>query len=155
MIFGKLYLNVLFLLWSNLSNRCWIVYSLFYNFDNEWWKNCNQSYFTQPVEKRLSSRATVKDINDVKNSRTVRESVAQNWFRYFKESDTSLEDISKSGRSSIVKDETLLEMIEQPGTNIYSRQNSEVTSISWALWTDTGILEIRNSLKYCKTFDSS
>ena len=60
-----------------------------------------------------------KKINAVEGPGTVNECVAQNWFRHFKEADTSFEDNPRSGRPSIEGDEALLEMIrKQPSTSI-------------------------------------
>ena len=57
----------------------------------------------------MSVRAAAKEINDVERPKTG----AQNWFRHFKECGTSLNDKLRSGRPSVVEDETLLEMVEQ------------------------------------------
>ena len=68
----------------------------------------------------------------------------------FKEGDTSLEDKPRSGKPSVVEDETLLEIVEQqPSTSLCTlsaelgpSQTSINTSISSTLWTDSEILEI-------------
>ena len=54
-----------------------------------------------PVEKALRARAMVKEINDVEGQGNVNEHVAPNWFRRFKEGDTSLKDKPKSGRPPV------------------------------------------------------
>ena len=58
-----------------------------------------------------------KEINDVKDPGIVKKRVAQNWFRPFKEVATRLEDKLRSERPSVVEDEALLEMVEQPSTS--------------------------------------
>ena len=53
--------------------------------------------------------------------------VAQNWFRIFNGGDTSLKDKLKSGRSSVLEDEALLEMVEkQPSTNTHHHHHHVV-----------------------------
>ena len=75
-------------------------------------KKINSSHFILPVEKkRLSARTVTKEINEVEGPENVHERVAPNWFRRFKEVDTSLKDKPKSGRPYIVEDVALLEMI--------------------------------------------
>ncbi len=49
----------------------------------------------------------------MKSPGTINKYVEQNWFRHFKEGDTSLKDKPKSERPSVVEDEALLEMVEQ------------------------------------------
>ena len=70
------------------------------------------------IIKELSEKAVAKEINDVEGTGTVNEYVVQNWFRCFKEGDTSHKDKPRSGRPSVVEDEDLLEMVEQqPSTS--------------------------------------
>ncbi|XP_052824371.1 histone-lysine N-methyltransferase SETMAR-like [Octopus bimaculoides] len=64
-------------------------------------------------KEELNVRAATKEIDDMEGSGTVNKRVAQNWFRRFKDGDTSLEDKPSSGRPSVVEDEILLEMFEQ------------------------------------------
>lgn len=52
----------------------------------------------------------VKYGNDVEGPGTISEHAAQDWFRRFKEGDTSFEDKPKLETRSVVEDETLLEM---------------------------------------------
>ena len=61
----------------------------------------------------MSARAAVKEIIDFEGLRTVNEHVVQNWFRCFKNGDSSLEDKSSSGRPSAVEDEPLFDITEQ------------------------------------------
>ena len=63
-------------------------------------------------KKWLSVRTMAKEIN-IEGPETVNIYVAQNSSRYFKEGDTSLKDKLRPGRPSIVKSETLLEIVEQ------------------------------------------
>ena len=55
----------------------------------------------------------MKEINDIKDTETVKECVTQNWFRRFEEGDASLDDKTKSWRPSVMEDGALLEMVEQ------------------------------------------
>ncbi|XP_052824578.1 histone-lysine N-methyltransferase SETMAR-like isoform X2 [Octopus bimaculoides] len=68
-------------------------------------------------KKGLSAKAAAEEINDVEGPGTVDEHMAQKWFRRFKECNISLKDKPRSGRPSVVGDETLLEVIEQPSTS--------------------------------------
>lgn len=63
-------------------------------------------------KKGLRTRAVSKEINNGEIPGNVNELVAQNWFRHLKECDTSLKDKPRSGRSSVIENEHLLEMLE-------------------------------------------
>ena len=56
---------------------------------------------------------TTKDNYDSEVPGTFNEWVAQNWFRCFKDDDTSLEDKHCPWNLSVVEDESLREMVEQ------------------------------------------
>ena len=49
------------------------------------------------LEKKVSSRAVAKEINEGEGAGTVNELVGQNCFRHFKEGDTSLVDKLRLG----------------------------------------------------------
>ncbi|CAI9724390.1 Hypothetical predicted protein [Octopus vulgaris] len=68
-------------------------------------------------KKGLSAKVAAEEINDVEGPGTVDEHMAQKWFRRFKECNISLKDKPRSGRPSVVEDETLLEVVEQPNTS--------------------------------------
>ena len=71
-----------------------------------------EPFFATCGKKGLSAKAAAKEIYNVKDSGTVYTHVAQNWFRHLKEGEDSLKDKPRSGRPSVVGDETLLEMVE-------------------------------------------
>ena len=105
-------------------------------------------------------------MNDVKNPWTVDESVLQNLFGHFKESGTRPKDKPRSRKLSIVEDEVLFEMVDkQPSTSTYTLSaelDPSQTTINWHLQKLNLVEqtlkylknEIRNSLKYSKTFTS-
>ena len=66
------------------------------------------------LEKRTECKG--KKFNGMEGSGTINEHMAQNWFRHFKEDDTSLEDKPRPGKRSVVEDEALLEMVENSHT---------------------------------------
>ncbi|XP_014783721.1 histone-lysine N-methyltransferase SETMAR-like [Octopus bimaculoides] len=57
--------------------------------------------------------AAAKEIHDTEDPGAVDKRTVQNWLRCFKKGGTSLEDRQNSGRSSVVEDEALIEMVEQ------------------------------------------
>ena len=71
------------------------------------------SFQTTWGEKKAVSKGSSKKMNDVEGSEADNKCVAQNWFRYSKERDTSHEDKERSGRLSIVPDEALFKIVEQ------------------------------------------
>ena len=112
-------------------------------------------------KKGSSAWAGEKEINNAEGRGSVNKLVAQNWFRHFKEGDTSLVDWPKSGRLSFVENEALLEWLidSQTQTLIYCRQNSVLhkassidTAINLALWKDGEMFEI---WKKQQTFQST
>lgn len=69
-------------------------------------------------KKGLNARAAAKEINDVEGTGSVNERTAQNWFKRFKEGDTTLQEKPRSGRPSVVDNEVLLEAIQhQPSSS--------------------------------------
>ena len=61
-------------------------------------------------------KAATKGINDMNDLGTVKERVAQNWVRRFKEGDTGLEEKPKSGRSSVMDDRAFVKFEQEPST---------------------------------------
>ena len=79
--------------------------------------------------------------------------MAQNWFRCFKEDDSSLEEKSRPGTPRAAEKEACLEMLNdnQSQALLHRRQKlvlwklqSVHTSISSAMWIDAEIFWIRN-----------
>ena len=75
-------------------------------------------FYATRIKKELSKKAAVKEMNNAEDPRTVYELVAQTWLRPLKEDDTSLEDKRRSGRPFVMKDEALLERVEQQPSTI-------------------------------------
>ena len=100
-------------LYSLFPHITWIttVYSLFYAFDNEWWKNAITAIMRYLWQKRLSANAATKEINDAEGTETVKECVIENCFRRFKKGDSSFEDKPGSGRPSFVKGDAFPQMV--------------------------------------------
>ena len=77
------------------------------------WKNCNQSHFMPPVEKRTECSTAVKEINHGVEPGNIKECVVLNCFKYFEEDNTNLKDKTKSKRHSVLEDEVILEIVKQ------------------------------------------
>ena len=76
-----------------------------------------KSFYATSGNKNTDCKGSGKRKNDVKCQVTV----VQNWFSRFKESNTSLKNKTRSGRSSVVEDEASLEIAEyQPSTSTCS-----------------------------------
>ena len=129
LIFGNLYLHVISLIWDNLSNHCWIVYSVFHLIYKHclfiilhlwWWVVKKKLPFMLFVEKKTECKGCPctqcfwhhSFLLSLRQKKWMM-SKAQNWFRHFKEGDTILQNKPRSKRSSVVEDEILLEMVEQ------------------------------------------
>ena len=111
-------------------------------------------------KKGLSTKAGTKEINDVESPGNINEYVTQNRFRYFMESNTSLEDKQRSGRHFVEEDEAWLKIVEQqpstspftlsaefsPTQSTINRHLHKLDQVNrcWNIW----------NMKYCKMFDS-
>ena len=101
------------------------------------------------MEKRLSARTTAKENNNVEGSGTVNEHMALNWFKHFKEGNSSLKNKPRLMKLFVVEDRASLEMAEQqPSTSTLTLSielgpsPSIDTLMRSVWWTNTGILEI-------------
>lgn len=75
-------------------------------------------------KKRLSAAAAVKEICAVEGEDAVKDDKARFWFRRFKLGDTDLEDKPRSGRPSVIDQETLRAATEEsPGSSVCSLAN--------------------------------
>ena len=63
-------------------------------------KNAIRDIFRYLLKK--GAREAAKEISEMKGPGTINEYMAQNWFRRFKEVDTTLEDKPKSQKPSVV-----------------------------------------------------
>lgn len=69
-------------------------------------------------KKGLGAKAAAKEINIVEGQGTISVTTAKEWFRRFKNGDTSLNDKLRSGRPSIMDNEALRNLVEeQPSTS--------------------------------------
>ena len=126
-------ISVISLIWCNLFNHCWIVYSLFSYMT--YVHQLFSLYFTPLImcgKKKLEIKAIWcnqwkknrvhgqqwKELMIQNVQKTTIECVIQNQLSHFKEGDTSFKDTPKLPRPSVVEDKTLLEKVRQePNTS--------------------------------------
>ena len=75
------------------------------------------AFYVTCGKKGLSVKAAAKEINNVEGPGTIHECVAQNRFWLLKEGNTRDKNKPTSVKTSVIEDEPLLEITEQPNTS--------------------------------------